>query len=81
MAARLAAPSRAKVAATTHTLARMLATSGTTWRAMSDSQPALAELGDSVKVHYKGSLEDGRIFHNTHKSTAGERERGCPVHV
>ena len=51
------------------------------WRSMSDSHPALAELGDTVKIHYKGMLEDGRIFHNTLKSKDGEWERGHPVYV
>ena len=38
------------------------------------SSEALASLGDTVRVHYKGMFLDGRIFHNTRKSDKGPVE-------
>ena len=35
------------------------------------SSDALANLGDTVKVHYRGMLVDGRVFHNTVKADSG----------
>jgi hypothetical protein len=34
------------------------------------SDLVLVRMGDTVKIHCKGMLEDGRVFHNTKNSKA-----------
>jgi len=51
---------------------KYILTSSTIWQGARwlSSDLALVRIGDTVKIHYKGMLEDGRVFHSTKNSKA-----------